>query len=440
MSLINEVLKDLDKRRHATTSENNILKDIYSHAHVDKQTLKRYFVWGLTIVVAIAFVISIWFIVKTINARPAKVATKPATQVVTHVTPVQIPKPQLSVLARAIAVTGDAMSTQLTIFLNKTTRYSMLRDAAQNKLTIILDNTELTEPLLPLNNRQTAIKDVQAVNDGNQLKVILTLLPDIEVQSLNMNESTSPQLVLILANKNQMVSGITSTTSDNLTINDADAVKLKTAEAYLLKSNPTNGTFNKDITTQTTQQYAESNWRHAMDLIQENQTDDAMAVLKDLLAQAPNYTPARTALVTLLLENNQIEEAQEEVNEGLENQPGIPALTKLAAQIYLLQQQPQRALAILKTASPEMVTDPDYYSLMAALYLRTNQPRQAARLYDQLVTQYPTSDILWVGFGSALEALNETHAARQAYQNAIMDDNLSPSLRNYVKSRIQALQ
>ncbi len=446
MSLINQMLKDLEQRRSGRpVSESNLLKGLYSHAQLDNNSLAKIILWGVT--VGLAIVILIFIIWRVISApshlpSPPKVTPKIITVApapVIAALPIVQQKSQLSVLARAIGVTGDAANTQLTVYLNRGVHYSVTRNFAQNSLSLILDNTQLAEPLLPLTNQQTAIKDLQAVNVGDALQITLALMPDIDIQSVQLDQSASPKLILNLANKNQLNFTTTPASPDAMVINDSTLDKLKQAENSTLTTDQSSNSVKKILQPLSSQQFADATWQHAVDLIQQNQVPEAISTLRDLIQQAPNYLVARTTLITLLVQQHQVDEAEQVASDGLQLQPQSATLAKLAAQVLMLQSKPIQALAVLQAARPPLAMDPDYYALMAAIYQRVGRPLQAAKLYDQLVQQYPNNGILWVGFATSLESLGKAKAAREAYQNADVSGGLSPQLQAYVESRIQVL-
>src|SRR4051794_36533597 len=114
MSLINQMLKDIEqRRRRPAASETGVLKDVSSnHIHIDKQLIRKYALWGVGGLLLIELImIAVWLFPSTLaplhNPKPAVVMSVPLP-----ILPVPVKAQELSVLARAIGVTGDAANSQ----------------------------------------------------------------------------------------------------------------------------------------------------------------------------------------------------------------------------------------------------------------------------------------------------------------------------------------
>lgn len=463
MSLINDMLKNLERRRDTRpAAKSNIIDDLHSFGSINafSQPRMQYYLLSIAaLVIVLLIVYLLWPAhpptpVKIIPKTPAVsiAATKPLPSTVQPVTQPAFVLNPLAANAlippariQAIGITGDPVNTKFSVYLNRNTTYTANLDTTYNNLTLVLDNAQMFEPLLPINSHNTAIQDMQVANIGTQLKIMLHLTAGTTVQHVAQSENTPPQLVIDLFNPKQINNlrlgattaptdtALSAPTLNNVVLDNATAAAVQNAGA------PQN-TIEKIPEPLTAEQMADQAYQKALDLVQENRIANATAVLKRLVGQMPTYPNGREALVTLLLQQNQINSAAQIINTGLRLQPHNPAFTKLAARVLIAQGKPYDALVVMQNAAPSLTTDPNYYALMAALYQQLGEPEQAAKLYTQLVAQYPNNAIWWLGLGTSLESMGKhKKEALQAYQNAASSGNLTPDLRNFVDKRILTL-
>jgi MSHA biogenesis protein MshN len=180
-------------------------------------------------------------------------------------------------------------------------------------------------------------------------------------------------------------------------------------------------------------------YQRAMSLARQGQVDEAINELSQFLEKQPGFNPARELLITLLLKQGNIVQAQEEINFGLQKKPVNPKYIQMKAQILVDSGQIKEALNVLQSATPPFEDNLEYYSLIAALYQRQNKFDLAEKLYDRLIHQQANNSIWWMGLGIARESLEKNREAIEAYQKA-NTDSLSPELKVYVETRIHALQ
>lgn len=159
--------------------------------------------------------------------------------------------------------------------------------------------------------------------------------------------------------------------------------------------------------------------------------------LRELLASQPGHVEARRLLATLLIAGGRATAAREVLQQGLE-QASTPALAGLLARLLVEQDQLDQALAVMQAHAPEQVTDIDYHLLHAALLRQAGRHAEALAHYQSLAQVAPTSAAAWVGLGASHEALDEPEAARAAYQQAVRMDQ--PELAAFARSRLRALQ
>lgn len=460
MSLINHVLKNLEQRRSKPMYTN---RPLVAARFYPRQTarLNMRFLWlGATFITSIILCYLLWTTTQNVPRKsillkpplPAKFI--PASQVLATA---NIPTlttsnlPAAPARIQAVGINGDMHNTELNIYLNKNTPYSISTDAIHNVITLSLNNTQMAEPLLPLNTSNTVIRGMQVGNSGNQFKINITLINNAQLLHIQEDQHAAPQIKLefglLASNVNNPVNTAPALTNDAIqpdTVGEPDTTIAGNTDNLenITDTNLSKGLQNpveKIPQPLTPEQMADAAYEKALSLTEKNQLPQAIYLLQKILNTMPSYFVAREALTTLLIQERQFAQAETVISIGLNLQPHYPPFTQLAAQLYIAENQPERALEILQTASPGIADDPQYYAFMAALYQRLGRPAAAVKLYGELVQTQSHNALWWLGLATGLDSLGKSKAALEAYQNATSTGNLNSALQDYVDHRITAL-
>ncbi len=111
----------------------------------------------------------------------------------------------------------------------------------------------------------------------------------------------------------------------------------------------------------------------------------------------------------------------------------------LLARAQLQSGQTQAAVATLAQRRPLLARDPGYHALLAATYQQTGQWRESAEVYRQLVDLRPQQAAWQLGLAIALEQLEQPQQAAQHYQLALRGQGLDDGARRFAISRAQTL-
>lgn len=166
----------------------------------------------------------------------------------------------------------------------------------------------------------------------------------------------------------------------------------------------------------------------------------AEASFNQALIINPKLQDARLQLVGLLQQQMKFAKAEEYLQQGLSLTPGNLDLRKIYARLLLHDRRQSEAIDLLKTKPvPSVVQDLEYHALLAAMYRESGQFNAASSIYAQLLQVRPQEALWWMGMAISLEQSGNSDPARDAYQKAVSLPGLSPDLQNYIHGRLQVL-
>jgi len=184
----------------------------------------------------------------------------------------------------------------------------------------------------------------------------------------------------------------------------------------------------------------------ADDLLQQARTaiaarrgDEALHLLQLALARAPEHHQARLLLAGLQAERGLAGDAIATLEAGLARDARQPMLAEALGRLHLQQRDPVRAAAVLAAALPPLDLQPGHHALLALAWQQAGQPAQAARVYQSLVEHDARVGAWWLGLGLARDALGDKAAARAALQQAERAGGLADGVLRYVRQRIGEL-
>lgn len=429
MSLINQVLKDIEKKKKTTdiVGEKELTSGLAApSAH--KIGNKRFAVIFLLLLVVIGLAAVIYeYLPKKTASQPvakkitavvaqdvAKVAklakTVPASTKVTTASQVQIEPvksmdvPEPEKILHNYSFVSENQVGLLTLKLSGEAHYTIEQNKDNTALTITLATTKFVKSLADF-TANAWIKSMQFSVTGDDTLITVALQPNVELQKASLVAKPHYELQLGFYNP------------------DADAVKQKMQKVLL---------------PLTSEQQAQLDYQEALTALQNKQVFTAITKLRGILKILPTYMPARETLSTVLYRTGSKHEASRIARIGLSQDPDNMVLIQLRAHIYVDQGLVNSALQLLLQQHPDVNSDPNYYGFIAALYQRLGKYQAAAQIYAQLSQLQPTNATWWVGFGIALEGSGATNAAREAYVNALKYGvNMAPALRGYVQDKLQ---
>lgn len=190
----------------------------------------------------------------------------------------------------------------------------------------------------------------------------------------------------------------------------------------------------------TTSQLAENEYRLGASLLNQRRYAEAQQQFAAALRQAPAHVGARQALFGLLLQDKRTEEAEQVLQAGLKIDPAQPGFAMALARIQVERGDDAVAVETLQNALHLSQGNPDYAAFLAALLQRQGRHAQAVELYQGALALAPRSGLWFLGLGISLQALNRNTEAQDAFRRARAADGLTGELQAFVDQRLKQVQ
>jgi MSHA biogenesis protein MshN len=197
---------------------------------------------------------------------------------------------------------------------------------------------------------------------------------------------------------------------------------------------------NKQVAELTVQQRAENEFRKALMLAQQGKQSEAISDLETALRLDPRKTAARQTLAGLLIAAKRQEEAAQKLQEGLTVDPAQAGLAMILARLQVDKGDVQHAIDTLQHSLPYAVDRADYQAFIAALFQRDARHKDAIEHYVAALRMSPQNGVWWMGLGISLQADNRVKDAQEAFVRAKASNMLSPELLSFVDQKLNQLK
>ena len=185
---------------------------------------------------------------------------------------------------------------------------------------------------------------------------------------------------------------------------------------------------------------AESEFRRAVNLVNQGRIAEGMDGFRRALEIDPGHEAARQTLVALLLETKRVDEAAASLQEGLALNARNTGFAMLLARILVESNDIPAALIVLQRHAAPADRNPDFHAFAAALYQRLDRHQEAIEQYQTALGLAPSAGVWWLGLGISFQAVGRPKDALEAFTRAKSAGNLAPDLLGFVDQRLRQLQ
>ncbi len=189
----------------------------------------------------------------------------------------------------------------------------------------------------------------------------------------------------------------------------------------------------------TPQQRAEVAFRKGVAQLQEARASAAEASFREALREDQNHVASRQALLGLLLDAKRNDEAEQLLKRTLELNPRQPRHAMVLARLEVDRGEVTGAINTLVAALPFVQSDPQYYAFLAALLQREGRHRETVDYYRAALRSSPGNALWLMGLGISLRATGQFAEARDSFQRAIDTKQLNGELLAFTERQLREL-
>lgn len=192
------------------------------------------------------------------------------------------------------------------------------------------------------------------------------------------------------------------------------------------------------------EQNANSYYQQALIYLQQGRVAESQANLAKALEFNPTHHEARLTLASLLLDNKRLMDAKEVLNTGLQISPEQNEFRIALARLQINAGDQATALSTLEHGLQYATNHADYQAFLATLLQRTGRHEDAVTHYMKAVSLETNAGNIknntLVGLGISLQALGKFESAQQAFTKAQQTGTLGPALSGFVEQQLKKIK
>ena len=209
----------------------------------------------------------------------------------------------------------------------------------------------------------------------------------------------------------------------------------------MTKQNTDNATIGKQIRPD---QKSENYYRQALSYLQQGRVSEAQASLTLALETNPTNQEARQTLAGLLLDNKRYDDAGATLAAGLAITPEQNDFRMTLARLQVEAGDSAGALSTLEQGLSYAKNHADYQSFLATLLQRANRHEEAISHYTTALSLNPSASnsattSTLIGLGISLQAVGKLEKSQEAFAHVKSSATLSPELSQFVEQRIKQI-
>lgn len=407
MSLVNDMLRDLDKRRAGGMALHPKAGELTPAPGNDRKKRKSNFALLLSVLIVVFAGLSYMWV----NGRGERSA-----QLAIDVVPV-VPSAAQQLLEEATGRTLEPESrvdSNVTESVNSVVTSTSSNETLVSQAPIVVDEPERefdTEPTLTANELASVNDAIQAAKgDVQSARENVIQEPVRESAQETIDEPTQAPLLDAVPVEPLIDPPVAVATQATRSINE-----LSPAE--------------KDV----------AKVQEALALLANNDEAGAFAVLGAHVTEAPLAHQSRETLIKLLISRGESARAERLIDAGLELVANHSGFKKTKARLLIERSEYAFAASVLATRAPDVNTDQEYFELLASAQLAGGDYQGAAQSYRQLIAVDGNQSRWWYGLAVSQDRLGNLTVASQAYRQALVGTGLSASLRRRSEDRVREL-
>lgn len=178
-------------------------------------------------------------------------------------------------------------------------------------------------------------------------------------------------------------------------------------------------------------------WSRAQMMLREGRNDQAEPLLLRLLESKPGNTVVRQALLGILLPARRHAEAMSVLSDGLLLNPENVSWAMNLARLHADANNYAAAWKVLDYSAPNARQNPDYLAFCGTVLQRLNRNSEAITHYLSALQIKPNEGRWWVGYAIALEAEGKAGEAKEALRRALTVGDLPPEISRFAEQKLR---
>ncbi|MEH6594325.1 MAG: tetratricopeptide repeat protein [Colwellia polaris] len=168
--------------------------------------------------------------------------------------------------------------------------------------------------------------------------------------------------------------------------------------------------------------------------MERNDLASAESLFEEILMLTPAHETARKQLAALWYGKKYYQDAINLLSQGIAIDPKAEEMRLMSARIYYEQERTRQAYNILKPIN--LSNSVEIQTLLANVSAELNEHESAIFSYRKLITQEPEVGRWWLGLAVSLDSLGKFVPAIDAYKQSITQNNLSTSAMQFAQQRL----
>jgi MSHA biogenesis protein MshN len=196
----------------------------------------------------------------------------------------------------------------------------------------------------------------------------------------------------------------------------------------------------KQIKQLTAREQAENEYRKGVGSLNQGRMAEAQESLEAALNLYPGYHAARQTLVGVFVQMKKLADAERVLQDGVTLAPAQIGFAMTLARLQIDHGDAAQAAATLRKGLDYAQGSPEYIAFFAAVLQKQGRHEEAIEQFQSALRARPGAGVWWLGLGISLQAANRAGDAQDAFRRARAANNLSPELAAFADQRLKQLQ
>lgn len=178
-------------------------------------------------------------------------------------------------------------------------------------------------------------------------------------------------------------------------------------------------------------------YQNGLEALRQGRLKDAIEQLQFALRENPKLIAARQTLLRVYVDQRDWDEAQSLLREGLALMPDQAGWAMGLARIQVERGQSEQAWETLQKYDALAGRNADYQGFAGVLLQHMKKPHEAAERYRAALKLRPREGRWWYALGTALEEDGQATEAMEIYRRALALGGLTPSMAESIEKKLK---